>query len=336
LITRLDAPPYTIAPDILTRFDERNIVFSRRSWDTAAAFYGQAVHENAGHWIDSGKPGYSRLEFARLRASWTVSDHFQGAYSWRKLGEFEPALRDRAPYSADPAQLSEQVKETSRTYGADLVGICEVDRRWLYSHRRDGTPLEVPPAVRYAVVLAMRMDVAGILGTPAFRAGTATGVGYSRMAFGIACLAEFIRNLGYRALPMGNDSALSIPLAVDAGLGELGRNGLLITPEYGSCVRLCKVLTDMPLQVDRPISFGVSETCVTCRKCAQACEVEAISAALEPSYEIVCRSNNRGIRRWAVNHDKCYSFWVENGASCSTCIAACPYTQRAIQERKTP
>jgi epoxyqueuosine reductase QueG len=92
-------------------------------------------------------------------------------------------------------------------------------------------------------------------------------------------------------------------------------------------VRLCKVLTDMPLAPARPISFGVQGTCETCRRCAEACEVEAISSAPEPSYEIACPSNNRGIRRWAVNHDRCYQFWVENGASCSTCISACPYTK---------
>jgi hypothetical protein len=335
LIATLDHPPYTIDPEVLRPFDARNIVFSRRTWDVEAAFYGQAVHENAGHWIEGGEPGYSRLEFARLRASWTVSDRFRGAYSWEKLGEPEPALRDRAPYVADRALASEQVKETARTFGADCVGICEVDRRWLYSHRRDGSAIVLPPEVRYAVVMAVRMDVAGILDSPSFRAGTATGVGYSRMAFGIACLAEFLRNLGYRALPMGNDTALSIPLAIDAGLGEMGRNGLLITPEYGSCVRICKVLTDMPLQPDRPISFGVAQTCRTCRRCAEACEVQAISATPEPSYEIVCRSNNAGIRRWAVNHDRCYCFWVENGASCSTCIAACPYTRRADEGRTT-
>lgn len=334
MITTLDAPPYAIDPSVLDRFDERNIVFSRRTWDVDAAFYGLAVHENAAQRIDSGEPGYSRLEFARLRASWTVSERFQGAYSWEALGERDPTLRDRAPYVADPALLSEQVRGTARTYGADLVGICEVDRRWLYSRRMDGSAVEVPPEFRYAVVMAVRMDVAGILEAPTFRAGTATGVGYSRMAFCIACLAEFLRNLGYRALPMGNDTALSIPLAIDAGLGELGRNGLLITPQYGPCVRLCKVLTDMPLVPDRPISFGVAETCKTCRRCAEACEVEAISASPEPSYEIACPSNNRGIRRWAVNHDRCYCFWAENGASCSTCIAACPYT-RKMDERRT-
>ena len=329
MITELDSPSYTIDTEVLTRFDERNTVFSRCWWDVDAGFCGQGAHDNAAHWIDSGEPGYSRLEYARLHASYTVSTHFRGAYSWEKLGQLDPALSDRAPHSGDPASLSEQVKETARTFGADLVGVCELDQRWLYSHRGDGCPVAIPPEFRYAVVMAVRMDVACIMDSPTFRAGTATGIGYSRMAFCAACLAEFLRNLGYRALPMGNGTALSIPLAIDAGLGELGRNGLLITPQFGPCVRLCKVLTDMPLQADPPISFGVTETCKACRRCAEACEVGAISAAPEPSYEIACPSNNLGIRRWAVNQDECYSFWVRNGATCSTCIAACPYTRRA-------
>ena len=55
-------------------------------------------------------------------------------------------------------------------------------------------------------------------------AGAATGLGYSRMIEVAVKMAEFVRNLGYNAIPMGNDTALSHPLAVDAGLGELGRN----------------------------------------------------------------------------------------------------------------
>jgi epoxyqueuosine reductase QueG len=125
---------------------------------------------------------------------------------------------------------------------------------------------------------------------------------------------------------MGNDTALSIPLAIDAGLGELGRIGLLVTPEYGPCVRLCKVFTDMPLEPDAPGSFGLAETCRRCRRCAEACEVEAISRDGDPSFKIVCPSNNPGIKRWAVDQDRCYSFWIENSQDCSTCIAACPYT----------
>jgi epoxyqueuosine reductase len=149
------------------------------------------------------------------------------------------------------------------------------------------------------------------------------------MAFAIACVAQFLRNLRYGAVPTGNDTALSIPLAVDAGLGQLGRNGLLITPEYGPCVRLCKLFTDLPLEPDAPIDFGLTETCRDCSRCADACEGEAISAAREPSFAVACPSNNAGILRWAVNADRCYDFWVRNTAACSNCIAACPFTSGA-------
>ncbi len=74
---------------------------------------------------------------------------------------------------------------------------------------------------------------------------------------------------------MGNDTALSIPQAVDAGLGELGRNGLLITPDRGPCVRICKVFADMPLAPDRPVRFGVSEFCRSCARCADACQARS-------------------------------------------------------------
>jgi epoxyqueuosine reductase len=335
MIRQLDSPPYTIDPSVLARFDERSTAFGRRRYDAQASFYGQGVHDNARQVIAAGKAGYSRLEFARLRAAWTVADHFGGAYAWQKLGQPEQALDQLGAHPvSDAGLMSEQIKETARIYGADLVGICKLDRRWVYSHDMAGQPVEISPAFTYAIVMAMRMDAGAIQDSPSFRAGTATGVGYSRMAFSIACLAEFIRNLGYRAIPMGNDTALSIPLAVDAGLGEQGRNGLLITPQYGPCVRLCKVLTDLPLEPDPPISFGVTEVCRRCRRCAEACEVGAIAADAEPSFRIVCPSNNPGILRWAVNHDRCYSFWVANGASCSTCVAVCPFTKGEVERTK--
>jgi len=173
--------------------------------------------------------------------------------------------------------------------------------------------------------MTVKMDGSAIKTSPAFTACAAMGLAYSKMAFIVACMAEFIRNLGYTAIPIGNDKALSIPLAIDAGLGQLGRNGLLITPEYGPCVRICKVFTDLPLNVDKAIDFGVTEFCKTCNKCAESCGAEAIQKGKEPSFKIQCPSNNKGILRWAVNHDKCYNFWIKNGGECSNCIASCPF-----------
>jgi len=65
--------------------------------------------------------------------------------------------------------------------------------------------------------------------------------------------------LGYTAIPAGHDAASSILLAIDGGLGQLGRSGLLVTPEYGARVRIAKVRTDMPLIPDKPIDFALTE-----------------------------------------------------------------------------
>ncbi|MEE8195320.1 MAG: 4Fe-4S double cluster binding domain-containing protein, partial [Candidatus Bipolaricaulota bacterium] len=94
------------------------------------------------------------------------------------------------------------------------------------------------------------------------------------------------------------------------------------------CVRLCKILTDLPLESDRPIDFGLTKFCKACYECAEVCKAQAISSDVEPSFKLACSSNNTGILRWAVNADKCYEFWMENGAACSSCVAVCPFTQQ--------
>ncbi|UCF10188.1 MAG: reductive dehalogenase [Candidatus Bipolaricaulota bacterium] len=322
--------PYAVDESVYQQFDERRTIFMRRHWDTSATFYEKEYRDGAARRIAAAEPGYSRVEFAKLLASWTVHDCFDGAYSWRRLGQVDPAMMRLGPHEADdPGAMSTEVKRAASDFGADLVGICRVDPRWLYSHDRSGDPVRIPETARFAIVMGIAMDREAVLTSPAYASAAATGVGYSRMAFAIACMAQFLRNLRYEAIPMGNDTALSIPLAIDAGLGALGRNGLLVTPELGSCLRLCKVFTDLPLEPDRPIDFGLQESCRNCTRCAEACEGEAISASREPSYDAACASNSPGVIRWAVDADRCYDFWIRNTAACSNCIAACPYTRGA-------
>ena len=67
---------------------------------------------------------------------------------------------------------------------------------------------------------------------PSALSGSATGLGYSNDLSTILSLSQYIINLGYKAVPSQNDTALSIPLAIEAGLGEYARNGLLITKKF--------------------------------------------------------------------------------------------------------
>jgi reductive dehalogenase len=154
----------------------------------------------------------------------------------------------------------------------------------------------------------------------------APGNGYSRMAFTAASLAEFFRGLGYQAIPSGNSTAFSSAIAVDAGLGEMGRNGFVITPKYGPRVRLAKVFTDLPLVPDKPITFGVTEFCEICGKCAESCPSGAIPFGPKTwkGHDI---SNNPGVYKWYTNAGKCLGLWLAEGIDCCQCINACPFNK---------
>jgi len=327
----VEKTPYEVDLQTLKRFDERNTVFVRKLWDKSSIFYGKPDYlSNALQRIAERNSKYTRIGYARLMAAWDLPHILEQFQSWKKLSPDNETLFELGQFAVDdPTRMSQEVKETARLYGAALVGITEVNPLWVYSKDENGDAIEIPEECRYAVVIAVTMDYQAIQTSPSYLAATATALGYGEMAYVTIAMAQSIRNLGYRAIPMSNDTALSIPLAIDAGLGQLGRNGLLVTPQYGSRIRLCKVLTNLPLVPDQPVDFGLTEICKTCKQCAEACEANAISYDRDPSYSVACVSNNFGIKRWAVNADRCYAFWQKNGASCSNCIAACPFTKRS-------
>lgn len=290
--------------------------------------------------MERGLKGFTQLEQALRDASWYVEHCFgrsaaglanRGLYSW---GSQDPA---NARYGSrrvklTPEEASFRVKYAAKLFGADLVGICRLNRSWLYSRVYDwerGESVDVdkliPMDCEYAVALAVEMDYDAMRAAPSI-AAAATGLGYSRMAFVAGMVAEFIRCLGYKAIPLGNDVALSIPIAIDAGLGELGRNGLLITPDYGPRVRLCKVLTDLPLKPDVPIDFGVQAFCEVCKKCAERCPSRAISGGARSEW-VDPLSSGRGVLKWPIDPVRCYRFWCANGLDCAICISVCPFNK---------
>lgn len=326
-IRKTGKAPYVVDKSELRRFDTRNAIFERITWDSLWKGYARLYNEKAPEMVAQGKPGYSRVDFALAYASWIVHDSFEAGFSWKKIRPYrEPKAALRMDWTetrlevADPGRVSTHIKRAAKLFGASLVGICGLREDWLYADT------DFPDGFDNTVVMAVEMSADGIATSPAAPAAAATGVGYSKMAFVLAGVGEFIRNLGYGALQCGNDTALSIPLAIDAGLGELGRNGLLITPRYGPRIRLCKIVTDLPLASDEPIEFGVREFCARCKLCAEHCEADAISKSDEPSFEVACRSNNPGALKWYVDAEKCYLYWCENGIDCSTCIKVCPYS----------
>ena len=319
--------PYYTTKDI-KRFDQRNNIFGRMKYDKDDDFYQIGIYDKINEIIKNDKPGYSHLDYAKVMSSWTVYDYFHNAFSWDKLTDANSVMKKpklKKFYIKDKISMTDEIKKISKKFGATKVGITEINSLWVYSNDLDGNKINIPENFKYAIVIAIKMNPNLIKESPKFIACAETALIYSKMAFCISCVAEYIRYLGYHAIPMGNDTALSIPLAIDAGLGELGRHGLLITKKYGPCVRICKVFTDLPLEIDKPIEFGVRSFCEDCRNCAEACEAEAIQFEKKPSFKILSKSNSKGVLRWSVDHEKCYKFWIKNGGDCSNCIAACPY-----------
>jgi epoxyqueuosine reductase QueG len=140
------------------------------------------------------------------------------------------------------------VKQVAKLFGADLVGICAHDERWVYTQRyarkaAEGRPIELPKGLNSVVVVGQAMDHDLVDTVPSALSGAAVGLGYSKDALVLLAVAQWLRNLGYEAIPSLNDTALAIPLAIQAGLGEYGRHGMVITPEFGPRVRFGKIFT---------------------------------------------------------------------------------------------
>ena len=134
----------------------------------------------------------------------------------------------------------------------------------------------------------------------------------------------------YRETLGAGTEILMVPLAIDAGVGEFARNGRVMSPEFGTNMRLKAVTTDMPLQVDKPISFGAHEFCMACEACAEYCPVRAIPFG-EPTEAPDTFFNNSGYKKWYVKADKCLYYWAARRKKWSTCggrcIAVCPWNK---------
>ncbi|MHB8767165.1 MAG: reductive dehalogenase, partial [Deferrisomatales bacterium] len=176
----------------------------------------------------------------------------------------------------------------------------------------------VPP---YAVVIATEMDhelVGAAPHTPAVVESTAN---YARGAYITTILAQWFSALGYRGEAEHNRhyQCLMVPLAVDAGLGELGRFGYLISDQVGARCRLFACLTDLPLVPDPPVDLGAEAFCEGCLKCADSCP----SRSIPKGGKTACR----GTERWVIDAETCFAYWGKVGTDCCVCMSVCPYSR---------
>ena len=326
------------------RFNQMNDMFTRAFWDKTvrskksdAFFSGHRVAANP-----RKAQGFQQRDLALRNAGWSVSNMI----SERKPEEgkregFQSLIEEGGPVAdnklviEDLQKHTDDIRKIARLFGADLFGVTGLDTRWHYSKRvdtRDFSPVDnVFPSNMidedtHVIVMGHAMNHDLVATYPSALAGAATGIEYSHEAAIVVQLVTYIRNLGYNAYGSMNDTALVIPYAVKAGLGEYGRNQMVITPEFGPRVRFSKIFTDMPLVQTKPSPKGVREFCDICTKCADACPPKALPYG-PPSETTPNSSTIKGVKKWSANCEKCFGYWAAMGTDCAICMRVCPFNR---------
>ena len=322
------------------RFNQINDIFTRAFWDskirtkdTDAFFEGHrkqfTVRKSA---------GFGQKDFALRNASWAVSDMFSNRSETEGKREGFQALMDNETLVAkdkisieDVKEFTDELKTVAKLFGADLVGITLIDDRWHYSKRVDTRGFkpvsnDLPGSVSHVIVLGHSMNKQLVDTYPSALASAGTGLEYSREAAILTQLTSYIRSLGYDAVGSMNDTALAIPYAIKAGLGEYGRNQLVITPEFGPRVRFSKIFTNIPLSPDHPIKYRITEYCTNCTKCSDACPPKALPYG-KPTFHSGNKSTIRGVKKWSANCEKCFGYWAKIKTDCAICMRVCPFNR---------
>jgi epoxyqueuosine reductase len=233
-----------------------------------------------------------------------------------------------------PLEYTEKIKERIIGLGADLVGVADVEPL-------KGLKLDPPDLLKSftrAVSIALKLPKAVFEGisdrpTPVYKSvyQTANQI-LDQIAFRTATT---LQDDGFQGLPIPASQILdheNLYAAIShkavarmAGLGWQGKNLLLITPQYGSRVRLVTVLTNAPLDVDGPIK----NRCGDCTACQDACPAQAIKG--------VRTESNYKNRNEAMYFSRCVEKVKEFAkipevevTICGICIKVCPFGREKI------
>ena len=260
----------------------------------------------------ASRANFDLLEFLGTRAG--------NQSSWKA----KPAADAReSTREMDPEKASRFISAWLRRTGAHSVGFTRLKAYHLYSHkgRGPGSGLPIHQNHPYAIALTVEMDHRMMQSAPMGTSLMESSEQYLRSGILALKLAAWIRELGYEATAHidGNYEVICPLVAVDAGLGTIGRMGLLMTPRLGPRVRISVVTTNMPVTMKeiRPERTTL-HFCHLCKKCAAVCPAAAIPDGPRKSVD--------GKERWQINSEKCYHFWTVSGTDCGRCVIACPYS----------
>jgi reductive dehalogenase len=310
-----------------TRFDERDIVFSRARLKVESpeyeAYYSMRPENQATDDKFRKLPGllspaaqnYDPAIFALAKACFQLTEASR---------EEVDGLVSSIPLENGPERNTRDVKSLTRYLGAISVGVTELKPYHIYSNIGRGSgeygapiTLEHP----YAIAFSVEMDHRIMQMAPDAPVVLESAHQYVEAAKIAILLGYWIRSQGYpaRAHIDGNYRVIVPLVARDAGLGEIGRMGLLMTPELGPRVRLGVVTTNLPLLPDKRMNgTSIMDFCTFCRKCAENCPSRSIPIGDQVEID--------GAWRWRINADTCFRYWNTIGTDCGICMAVCPYS----------
>jgi reductive dehalogenase len=345
----IDLPTYEIVGP-LARFDERDSVFARER------LVPGTPHERAYHAVHPELAAVDRrlARFIETVDAPSGAEHQLNSALYQ--GSFGPVAGLSLPDKVDgpvarqrvqvsPSAITQRIKALARHLGADDVRIGPLNPAWVYSHRGtppfyddyvanpphfDGLPegatglgwgdrIDLPHATAISMAFAQNRSLLRTGGTPF--SDLEIGRVYANSALVATQIATYIRALGWpaRAHHLRHYDVLLVPVAVDGGLGEMGRCGYLIHRRLGANLRLVCVTTDMPLSLDKPVDLGITDFCRKCFKCADTCPPRAI-----PRDDPVVL---RGVRKWKLDEVKCLLYWGHLGSACAICQTICPWSK---------
>lgn len=312
----------------MNRVDERDIIFSRANYekntDIYNDYYGKNPDKKA---IDDSlrsRPNLcseGTMTFNEVNSPMATSAfQFLSDISHLCEGEVNPTK-----VSTNKKIITKRIKGFAKHYGAKLVGITKLKDHHFYTHRGRHSEVygqEVSCDHKYGIVFAVPMEKDMINRGPMLAEVVETSKAYVDVSIIGMILSYYIRSLGYESRNHMDSNYLLMPvlLAQDAGIGSIGRNTILTTKDYGSCVRLGVVTTNLELEEDEPTDFGLDSFCRVCKKCSFICPSQSLSNELEKT------TNNT--YNWTIDVESCYAKWRYLGTDCGMCVSVCPFSQQ--------
>lgn len=219
------------------------------------------------------------------------------------------------PYTGN-REIDPDTLQALESYAKDLgiseIGYTQVNRRYIFK--------DFKILYKNAMVFTIEMDKDKIKLAPSIPSFIEVFRTYYEVGVIVNKVATFLRERGYNAHagPAVGGDVNYIPLAMDAGLGYSGKNGLLITKNNGPRVRLAAVYTDienLPVAQSNPHEW-VRDYCQNCNICIEKCPAGAIYMQIKtladggPAF---------------IDHTRCaMPFSNDNG--CTLCIKYCPFS----------